>query len=156
MNIFTVHFDPLECAKVLDDKRLVKMVLETAQLLSNALPEGPYKRTHISHPCSLWVAANQTNYDWTLRLLICYLAEYTMRFDKQHKCEQLVDQFIKAASPEYWVSNPASFVNCTPFKDSPVFEAYKLTLQDKWKADKRKPRWSRDETMPENVAALIY
>lgn len=55
MNIFIVDPTPAVCAQYLDDKRVVKMVLETCQLLNNAtailhkVPGGaiPYKLTHI-------------------------------------------------------------------------------------------------------------
>ena len=36
MNIFFTSFDPAECARFLDDKRLIKMILESAQMLSTA------------------------------------------------------------------------------------------------------------------------
>lgn len=40
MNIFVVDEDPAICAEYLDDKRVVKMVLETAQMLSTALGDA--------------------------------------------------------------------------------------------------------------------
>lgn len=65
MNIFFTSSNPYTCAIALDDKRLNKMILETAQLLSGAVhafieagdnkltPEQHsvlYKRTHFNHP----------------------------------------------------------------------------------------------------------
>lgn len=37
MNIFATDISPVACAKALNDKRVVKMVLETAQMLSTAV-----------------------------------------------------------------------------------------------------------------------
>ena len=50
MNIFYLHHDPKLCAQYHVDKHVVKMILETAQLLSTAHwlsgGEGPYRATH--------------------------------------------------------------------------------------------------------------
>ena len=63
MNIFASHPDALKCAQYLDDKRVVKMVLETAQMLSTAIQldsdydykDLVYKPTYANHPCNVWV-----------------------------------------------------------------------------------------------------
>lgn len=67
MNIFILDADPKIAAEMLCDKHVVKMLLETAQLLCGvfwfALKSGnltqlnisiPYKMTHYNHPCSIW------------------------------------------------------------------------------------------------------
>ena len=48
MNIFYVDSDPVIAAQQLVDKHVVKMPLETAQLLCSAFPQGaaPYRRNH--------------------------------------------------------------------------------------------------------------
>ena len=63
MNIFVPYPDSMKCAEALDDLRLNKMILETAQLLSTAARfhgyvGNVYGSTHINHPCSVW--ARQT------------------------------------------------------------------------------------------------
>lgn len=54
MNIFILDTDPIVAAKYLCDKHIVKMAVESCQLLSTALPQdkAPYKHTHINHPCA--------------------------------------------------------------------------------------------------------
>ena len=68
MNIFFFTKNQKLNARLLDDKRLVKMVLETTQLLSNGLhlnnQKSPYKPTHLKHPCSIWSAKSKTNWQW--------------------------------------------------------------------------------------------
>ena len=66
MNIFVSSFDAREAAKALDDKRLIKMVLETAQILSTninlaGLRQGPYKTTHQNHPAVVWCRQSHAN-----------------------------------------------------------------------------------------------
>ena len=100
MNIFYLSKDPDECARWMVDKHVVKMILETAQLLSTAhrvldgdengnLPdklinELMYKRTHKNHPSAIWARASDSNYRWLYHHLLALLKEYTYRYGKQH------------------------------------------------------------------------
>lgn len=150
MNIFAVSDNPDCCAYVLDDRRLVKMTLETAQLLCNAIrqidPDTPelYKATHKNHPCSLWVQADRKNFSWTIRLFFSYAAEYTRRFGKVHACEQKFGDLFRYHFDEQDL--PSSWCNVTPYKDfESVHSAYVVYLNDKWDFDEeagRSPKWS--------------
>lgn len=94
MNIFFLSYDPKEAAQFHNDKHVVKMILETAQLLSTAHAvlnnagkqvEGMYKPTHKNHPCAVWVRESYLNYRWALSLLRELLKEYEHRYNKFHK-----------------------------------------------------------------------
>ena len=142
MNIFYTSPDPVEFAEYLDDKRVVKMVLETAQLLSTARclsgHASTYKPTHRNHPCAVWVRTSAANYAWTYRHFRALLAEYTKRFSKTHACERLLSELRYCKLPEAGFTEP---VNCTPHKELSTIEAYKITLAEKWANDKLTPRW---------------
>lgn len=91
MNIFVLDADPALAAADQCDKHVVKMILESAQLLStvghlHGAP-GPYKPTHAQHPCTRWVAESAENYRWLLAHLHGLLAEYTRRYGKVHAVE---------------------------------------------------------------------
>ena len=96
MNIFFLSPYPVECARFHCDKHVVKMVLETAQLLCTAhhvldgdkAMEGLYKKTHVNHPCAIWVRRSAANYYWTYILFIALCAEYNYRYRKTHKTDQ--------------------------------------------------------------------
>ena len=101
MNIFVLSLNPEEAAKAHCDKHVVKMILETAQLLSTAHHVHPsayyptiqdliYKKTHVNHPCAIWVRANKQNYLWAFSLLFNLLNEYTFRYGKVHKTQRLL------------------------------------------------------------------
>lgn len=94
MNIFYFTKNTTLNAKLLDDKRLVKMVLETTQLLSNGLylnkQESPYKPTHLKHPCTLWTAKSKANWNWLKNYGLELAKEYTRRYNKIHKCENII------------------------------------------------------------------
>lgn len=97
MNIFYLHDNPRTAAEYQCDKHVVKMVLETAQLLSTAhhISGSPhasalYKATHKNHPSAVWVRENKGNYLWALEHLKSLLSEYTYRYNKVHKTARLI------------------------------------------------------------------
>lgn len=92
INIFYLSKDQKKIAKLMTNKHIVKMVLETAQLLSSAhqvmSPEpivGIYKLTHKNHPCSIWVRESTENYLWTFKLFEELANEYKARYNREHK-----------------------------------------------------------------------
>jgi hypothetical protein len=91
MNIFYLDPNPQVAARYHVDKHVVKMVLESAQLLSAAHfvldknNEGMYKPTHINHPCSKWTRESKANYLWLYQLFKELSHEYTFRYGKVHK-----------------------------------------------------------------------
>ena len=99
MNIFYLDSDPKICAQYHCDKHVVKMILETAQMLSTAhhvldgddAIDGIYRSTHKNHPSSVWVRSCEGNYNWTWLLFMHLLNEYTARYDKTHATQRLLD-----------------------------------------------------------------
>jgi len=92
MNIFFLDYSPDVCAQSMVDSHVVKMVLETAQLLSTAhriigsqFANDVYKPTHVNHPSAVWARARRGNYAWLLEHFNCLAAEFTHRFGKEHK-----------------------------------------------------------------------
>jgi hypothetical protein len=120
MNIFYLHNDPMVCAQMHNSKHVIKMILESCQLLSTAhrINDGVetvaksktgrnvkrwnlddsrndilYSATHINHPSAVWCRQSKENYQWLHSLLVELCAEYTYRYGKVHKCQEtgLVD-----------------------------------------------------------------
>lgn len=102
MNIFFLSEDPYEAAQFLCDKHVVKMAVESAQLLSTAhrilddISENSifYKATHKNHPSAKWCRETSTNYNWLADHLEAILKEYTFRYGKIHKIER--DELLHA------------------------------------------------------------
>jgi hypothetical protein len=123
MNIFYLDKDETVCAQMHNDKHCIKMILEYCQLLSTAhriLDGEPiiaksktnrnvkrwilsddretilYSATHINHPSAIWCRHSNSNYIWLSKLLKELCKEYTYRYGKVHKCEQigLVDKLF--------------------------------------------------------------
>lgn len=97
MNVFFLSRDPQQSATWLVDRHVIKMILESAQMLATAhrifdssfgmmssrtdLP----KATHKNHPCSVWARQTSANYLWLANHAIALSDEYTFRYDKLHK-----------------------------------------------------------------------
>lgn len=133
MNIFFLDRDPAVAARMHTDKHVVKMVLETAQILSTAhaahgstLP-GLYKPTHAAHPCVRWVGASRAHYAWAARLGLALTAEYTYRYEKRHACTDLLERlavnFPSNMPRAPWVDPP----QCMPeeYQDSDAVSGYR-------------------------------
>jgi len=84
MNVFVLDKDPVKAAKAHCDKHVVKMILETAQMLCTAFEDAPYKKSHFNHPCSKWARASRSNYLWLIKLGEALHNEYQFRYG-QHK-----------------------------------------------------------------------
>ena len=164
MNIFVTSPDPVECAQCLPDKHVVKMPLETCQMLSivaskewghnfGLLPKkagGFYateKGAFRNHPCTLWA---QNNFRWLISHGLALCEEYTHRYGKVHSCEytlKYADNLFPDCLP------PTSFTRAMPDEykhDTSIdtFTAYKNYISSKpWAASNylrdqsRKPNW---------------
>lgn len=95
MNIFYLDHDISNSVKYLVDKHVVKMPLETAQLLCNAVTlngkVAPYKLTHTKHPCTIWTAKSAQNFAWLQKYGLELCKEYTFRYGKIHKCQSVIE-----------------------------------------------------------------
>jgi len=102
MNIFVLDLEPHLAAQYHADKHVVKMVLETAQILCTVLNKmgytTPYRSSHIHHPCVKWAAKSYENYIWLKNLGLELGAEYTYRYGKIHKCFEVI---VNLPSPDF-------------------------------------------------------
>ena len=108
MNIFVTDRCPIQSARNLPDKHIVKMPLETCQMLSIIYSDWyygvgklyksdgkPYRTAHgafRNHPCTQWAAANQYNLAWLIRHGYALCHEYNLRYGKVHTCLDVIEQ----------------------------------------------------------------
>jgi hypothetical protein len=98
MNIFILDTDIEQCAQYHCDQHVVKMILESVQMLCTALNKKgfttPYKSTHSNHPCVLWVEASFDNFLWLQNLTLALNAEYRFRYEKSvdHKSVRVLSE----------------------------------------------------------------
>jgi len=81
MNIFFIDKDPIIAAQMLCNKHVVKMILESGQMLS-----GQWK----NHPCTKWAWTSSDNYSWLLEHAKELCREYTWRYGRHHKWEERI------------------------------------------------------------------
>jgi hypothetical protein len=122
MNIFYLHDNPKIAAQAMTDKHVVKMILESAQLLSTAhrfldgemfiqlsksgarlkkwnhpnteWDEKLYKSTHLNHPSGVWCRQTSANYFWLYEHFVELCEEYTRRYNRVHASETLLREIL--------------------------------------------------------------
>ncbi len=127
MNIFYVNSDPVIAAQSLCNKHVVKMILESCQLMSTAhhvwaeqnghyipgVQDKIYKKTHVNHPSAIWTRACHYNYHWLANHTLALCNEYTLRYGKIHKCHELA-KLLKLQHPLYKFGGPTEIPQCMP------------------------------------------
>ena len=107
MNIFCLDRDPYVSAEMMCDKHIVKMIIETCQILSAVvdryyyetcskdenLPQ--YPKAHKKHPSTLWAKESRDNTRWLIKHLHGLVHEYTKRYDKKHKMDSYYKKYIE-------------------------------------------------------------
>lgn len=113
MNIFILHLNPIIAAQMHCDRHVVKMIIESAQLLytccliygiighdiTDFINTAPvttkgshgYRATHVNHPCCKWLSESVENYKWLVTMAKELCSEYTRRYKKIHATEQHID-----------------------------------------------------------------
>jgi hypothetical protein len=154
MNIFFLDQDPYKAAEYLCDKHVVKMVLESAQIMSTIWnEENPdhdldftYRSTHKNHPCVKWARKCFENYQWLSRHAIGLLVEYTHRYGKHHKSGEVITKCCWAPDSVPINGEMTSPSQAMPdeYRDSDPVVAYrKYYIEDKMK--NIDCRWTRRE-----------
>ena len=159
MNIFVTNQCPIQSARNLPDKHIVKMPLETCQMLAiiysdwyygigqlHKVNGQPYATKHGAfrkHPCTIWAAENYWNLSWLISHGLALCDEYTARYGKVHSClapmVEAVDIFEAAFDFNvdiYKDSLPMTFTRAMPedikFDDTiDTITAYKRYLNTK-------------------------
>lgn len=123
MNIFYLDRNAETAASYMCDKHVVKMIVETAQMLSTThryMMGVPMNSTHpvsgrsykkymmadpktdqmlckatmINHPCNVWIRESNLHYGWLWIHGMGLMDEYTRRYGKQHSMENLYRNYL--------------------------------------------------------------
>jgi hypothetical protein len=162
MNIFVTSPCPTKSAQVLPDKLIVKMPVETCQLLSivasdkwghgyGTLPKAdgtPYateKGAFRNHPCTIWVNESEENARWLIAHGFALCEEYAARYGKVHTCFKtllVAREIFPTADPQGRSGKETTpFVRAMPDEyklDTSIntFTAYKMYIASKpWVCD---------------------
>ena len=154
MNIFYLHEDPILAARDLCDQHILKMGIESAQMLSTAHwatgGQAPYKKAHLNHPSTKWVRESIQHYRW-----LVYHAEeifniYTKHYGRVHKTQGILE-WLKQNEPKIPDNGFYAPPQCMPdeYKQENAVDAYRTfyTLdkivgkQLTYNRVKAKPEW---------------
>ena len=120
MNIFILDESPIKAAQLQCDKHVVKMIVESAQMLSTAhrLLDGVvsigvsksgrkakqwfhpkhddllYKAVHMGHPCTVWTMESVANYIWHYDHFMSLCYEYQYRYGKVHATQTRLEEVL--------------------------------------------------------------
>jgi hypothetical protein len=139
MNIFVVDLNPIQAARDLADKHVVKMVVEGCQMLSTVhrlstshifyAPVELYKQSFVNHPCTIWTRQTTSNYMWLAQHTHELSNEYTRRYGRIHKAHDMTRWFItfKPSISQVPIGHLTPFAQAMPdkYKNSDAVQAYR-------------------------------
>ena len=129
MNIFVLDENPITAARMMCDKHIPKMVVESAQMLASAVRSWggtdeqfiahgiltkagkPYRGGYANHPCTVWAGDSYGNFSWLVDHAVALLAEYSCRFGKEHACHMPILKLHQLG----WKIKPSMGIAKTPF-----------------------------------------
>jgi hypothetical protein len=155
MNIFILNQDPKLAARDQCNKHVIKMLLESAQLLVTAFPPNTtrYKHTHFNHPCGKWVRTSLSNYVWLLQHACELCNEYTRRYNKVHKTEHVIVSLEEPVLPDVGLTPfaqamPEQYRNVDPVKAYRSYYVGEKARFAKWAPRAVAPQWWPTEETP--------
>lgn len=156
MNLFILDENPRKAAEMHCDRHVVRMILESAQILSTVTGVG-YKPTHVNHPVVKWAGESIGNAIWTLSYgnKLCW--QYYARYGRAHKSQSVlheIDDYLGA--PDWDLAAPDTpFTLCMPEECKVDGDAvasyrnyYRLKNQE-WTAKGRPMRWRAPAARPD-------
>lgn len=161
MNIFILNEDARIAASQQCNKHVVKMIVESAQMLSTAhrMLDGDieirpsksgkrmvkywklndyretvlYKAVHMNHPCTVWCRQTEENYMWLYEHFDELCKEYRHRYNKIHLTEQLLLKPLRTPPNSIPSSRLTPFALAMPdeYKSDNAVESYQRYYQSK-------------------------
>ena len=135
MNIFYLHECPDKAARLQYNKHVVKMILESAQMLCTAhhcygdkyqVENVPYKQAHLNHSSTVWTRRSKSTYMWLYNHMMALGNEYTKRYGKTHlsitKCKDFLAIPPRHIQGDDWCQPPQAMPD--KYKDECSIQAY--------------------------------
>ena len=161
MNIFVLDKNPRVAARMMCDKHIPKMVLESAQMMASALRRHgatddmmpltksgtPYKGGHKHHPCTVWAGDSRTNFYWLADHASALCFEYLSRFGKVHACEKPLQRMNNLSWQIQPMGELTPFAQAMPdeYRDDDAIKAYRAYYHSKqfakWDKGTPAPDW---------------
>ena len=143
MNIFYLDKCPDKAARLQYNKHVVKMILESAQMLCTAhhcygdkwqRENVPYKQAHLNHPSTVWARQSRSTYMWLYNHMMALGDEYTKRYGKTHltitKCKDFLATPPKYIQGDEWSQPPQAMPDEYKHEDS-IIAYWQYYINDK-------------------------
>jgi len=164
MNIFYLDKCPDKAARLQYNKHVVKMILESAQMLCTAHHvygnaeqklNVPYKQAHLNHPPTVWLFESAYNYRWLYLHMMALNDEYKKRYNhtKNHVTIDKLGDILKHPPKNAKYNKiateptPANAEHCKVPGDAVASYRKYYILEKKrfatWKAPAKIPEWYR-------------
>jgi hypothetical protein len=157
MNLFILSLIFDECAMMMIDKHISKMILEAVQMLCTAKrllePDGDhsnlYRMTHKNHPVTIWIRTSLANYMWTLDMIEAMHKEWQYRYqhNKEHASYKVAKWLRENPPSDFPETGLTPFALAMPdeYKTDDPVESYRAYYRSKagfatWKR-RDKPAW---------------
>lgn len=155
MNIFYIDKNPKIAAQCLGDKHVVKMVLESAQMLCTAQRhygndnDWLYKACYQNHPCNVYIRNDWHGYRWLFRHFMALCEEFEYRFGKKHKCDSLFFADELSKNPVIYIGDvrcniplcmPDQYKTTDPVESYRNYYIHEKKHLHKW-TKREKPNW---------------
>ena len=162
MNIFYLDADPVKAAQLQYNKHVVKMILESAQMLCTAHHcygnaeqklNVPYKQAHLNHPSTVWARKSRATYRWLYLHMMALGDEYTKRYGKKHltitKCAEFLNVPPAHIQGDEFTQPPQAMPEECKVKNDPIqgYKNYYINYKNgfaNWK-NRTKPEWYKEQ-----------
>ena len=159
MNIFYFDDCPVKSAQAQPDKMLVKMPLETAQMLSTAhrILDGDtyadqvqlYKTAYQNHPCTIWARETSGNYGWLYEHFLALCEEYKYRYSREHLSYTKLANALSRGPDNIKIAKktPVALAMPDQYKepDDPILSYRQYVIAEKeyamWNKNRQQPAW---------------
>ena len=162
MNIFAIegdgdNIDWVASAKSQDNYRVVKMILESCQMLCTNLNHlygeqvSPYRSCHLNHPSTKWARESSANFLSLIEHTEAMIAEYKLRFNNRvHKCEAVLARCIELFDKSLFDNHePTPLLMAIPemYRSENIVESYRRFYASKPRVrypEDRIPAWFKE------------
>ena len=160
MNIFVLDRNPITAARMMCDKHIPKMVVESAQMMASAVRRWgatddvmpltkagkPYKGGYAHHPCTVWAGDTFDNFSWLTDHAIALCVEYTSRFGKVHACADPISQLWHLGVDWVGAGKRTPFAQAMPdeYLNEDAVKAYRAYYHSKTFA-----KWEKGTPVPD-------
>ena len=152
MNIFVLNKNPIKSAQQMVDKHVVKMPVESLQMISTCLHlrgfNAPYRMSFAYHPCTIWAREASGNYEWLYQHFLALSFEYTYRYGKQHASYVKLHKALAKCPDNITQGKMTKLAQAMPdeYKHPDPIVAYRTYVVNekhyaKWEKGRDKPKW---------------